>query len=318
MLSILMVKDKTLVVGIGNNLRQDDGIGPAVIEYLQQQPEKLDADFLNGGIDPLNLIEPLSQYKHAILIDAAHMQKPAGSVVCFDLNDAKLHIKANVLSTHGIGLIELIELLGALDITLKLTIIAIEPADISLGEGLTETVKAKLPEIVKLVKQQIDSTKGEMEMGKIFYISEIIAFAIEKEKESYSLYKQLAEQVTDKGIQVLFGELMMQEKHHEEIYEDMLKTVEKQQSTGVSEDHEYVAYMRELIATSRTTPSLSDLDLNDIHAVLNFAIAREKDSILFYLGLKNFVESNMQEYIDTIIKEETKHVTILTKIKKMM
>lgn len=154
-LSILMDKHKVLVVGVGNRYRRDDGVGPAVIEYMQNQLEQFNADFLDGGIDPLNLIEPLSEYEQAILIDAAHMQKTPGTVACFSVADTDLHVKANVVSTHGFGLIELVNLVEQLNISPRLNIIAIQPEDISFGEGLTDTVKKQLPKIIDLVKKKL-------------------------------------------------------------------------------------------------------------------------------------------------------------------
>lgn len=153
-------------------------------------------------------------------------------------------------------------------------------------------------------------------MSKIFYVSEVVKFAIEKEKESYFLYKQLSEKVTDKNLKDIFRKLMEQEKYHEAFYEKMLNSIREEQSTGVSEDDEYVAYMKELIEESRSTLPVSALDLTDLKAVLDYAIAREKDSVLFYTGLKNLVKNSMHEHIDLIIREEVKHMAILTGLKK--
>lgn len=153
-------------------------------------------------------------------------------------------------------------------------------------------------------------------MPKLFYLSEIIKFAIVKEKESYHLYKKLADFTEKQSIKEVFCQLMREEKQHEEFYKNMLKAVPKEQTAGVKEDEEYYAYVQELISASRSVQPLSIESNTGLSKILNYAIAREKDSILFYTGLKNYVSSTNQDQINKIIKEETKHAAKLLALKK--
>jgi len=147
-------------------------------------------------------------------------------------------------------------------------------------------------------------------MTTLFHLSEILKFAIEKEQESQALYVHLAQATTNEKLKKTFTELAQAEKQHEKLYEQMMHTTEKWSST--QDTAEFDDYMRELIASSRTsvaTPSLADM-----HAALNYALAREKDSILFYAGLANYVPPKDRENIHAIIREEVKHATILNKL----
>lgn len=148
-------------------------------------------------------------------------------------------------------------------------------------------------------------------MSKVLYLSEIVKFAIEKEQESYALYKNLHDMSSAPKLKALFKTLMEQEQHHEEFYKEMLTKVAEDQSPGVQEDDAYDAYMQELIAASRTVPTVAELDFDNHKVVIDYAIAREKDSILFYTGLKNFVQESVHTAIDKIIQEEGKHVAML-------
>ncbi|MBU0581177.1 MAG: hydrogenase maturation protease [Candidatus Margulisbacteria bacterium] len=146
---------KVLVLGVGNALRRDDGVGPEVIKFLQD--EKSDkTDFLDGGTDGLSLLDVLKEYKKAILIDAVDMKMVPGEVRIFTPEEAKLKIKTESLSTHGIGLAEVIGLMQQLEIKTELKIIGVQPENIDFGEGLSETVLSKLPEIIKIVKGEIE------------------------------------------------------------------------------------------------------------------------------------------------------------------
>jgi rubrerythrin len=152
-------------------------------------------------------------------------------------------------------------------------------------------------------------------MTKLFYLSEIVKFAIEKEQESFDLYTKMSEQVSDAAIKSIFQKLAQEETKHKIYYADMLSGIKQEQSPGVKEGEEYQAYMEALIASSRSTSIPTPTDMKDVNKVLDFAIAREKDSVLFYSGLKNLVPANAHDHIDLIIREEERHAAILLKVK---
>lgn len=152
-------------------------------------------------------------------------------------------------------------------------------------------------------------------MSKLFYLSEIINFAIEKEKESAALYEKLANIVSDQKIKELFESMLQDEKEHANFYAQLLNDAPKEQTAGVKEDSEYEAYMQALITASRSTSPVNTIDLKDINTILNYAADREKDSILFYVGLKNHVPTSSHNKIEIIIQEEAKHLTKLLLLK---
>ena len=140
---------KTLIVGVGNPFRHDDGIGSKVIELLQAN-QTINADLLDGGIDGLALIDVIANYESAIIIDAVNMSATLGTVKVFTPEEARLKIHSDTLSTHGFGIAEVIRLMHEFGMNTQLKIICIQPADISFGEGLSEVVTQKIPEILAL------------------------------------------------------------------------------------------------------------------------------------------------------------------------
>ena len=152
-------------------------------------------------------------------------------------------------------------------------------------------------------------------MAKLLYINEVVNFAIERETESYALYKELSEKVAQGEAKNLFRVLMQEEQAHKTFYTTFLSTIEAKQSPGVSEDDEYAAYMRTLIDSRRTVKEPT-IDLDNLTEVLDFAIAREKDAVLFYVGLENFVSDDDKSTVKTIIKEEGGHIVKLTNLKQ--
>ena len=150
----------------------------------------------------------------------------------------------------------------------------------------------------------------------MFYLSEIVKFAIEKEEQSQALYKKLAENAKCEKCKTFFEQLVKEEVKHEEFYSKMLETVADEQSPAVQEDDEYSAYMQEMIESARIAKTVEEIGADDMGAALDYAIAREKDSILFYTGMKNFVPAAAKEHIDVIIREEARHVAMLAHFNK--
>lgn len=150
-------------------------------------------------------------------------------------------------------------------------------------------------------------------MAKVFYLSEIVKFAVEKEIESEELYQKLHDKASKVEAKELFAFLVGEEKKHEALYRKMLESVASEQTPGVSENSEYFDYMQEMINAGRAAGTLAQYD--DLKKACEFAIAREKDSVLFYLGLKNFVQAQDKAKVDVIIAEEGHHIAMLLKLK---
>ncbi len=147
------MKSKTLVIGVGNPFRGDDGIGSAIIKSLRAENSQ-DFVLVDGGTDGLALLDQLAEYEKAIIIDAVQMLEAPGVVKSFTPAEAKIKIKSDVLSTHGFGLAEMLKLADELNIKTKITIIGIQPKNIDFGEGLSDEIKTQIPQIIKLIKQR--------------------------------------------------------------------------------------------------------------------------------------------------------------------
>ncbi len=155
-------------------------------------------------------------------------------------------------------------------------------------------------------------------MAKIFYLSEIVKFAIEKEQESFDFYKALAEKEENAEIKSVFETLKLEEQQHEAFYKGMLNTVTEEQTPRVHEDEEYAVYMQTLIDASRQQSPRTAAEFSDTKVAIDYAIGREKDSIIFYAGLKNLILEKDQTIVDTIIREEAKHAAKLIKLKEQL
>ena len=136
---------RVAVLGIGNDLRTDDGIGPFIIKGLNVESPNLLIE--NVGSVPEAFARPLAKFKaeRIIMIDAADMKKPPGHIELI----TKDRIGGIAISTHSMPLSFLMMYLEQ-ETGAQTILLGIQPQDIQFGEGLT-------PEISK-VAQKIIST----------------------------------------------------------------------------------------------------------------------------------------------------------------
>jgi hydrogenase maturation protease len=152
------VREKTvLVLGLGNPLRGDDGIGPRVIEALNHRrlPEGMTA--LDAGTGGLDLLQILEGWERAIIIDAADVGREPGQFARFTPDEARFVKTDDASSFHNAGLAEVLTLAEAVGQSLpELVIFGVQPAKIGWGEGLSEAVEAVLPNLVNAVLEEIN------------------------------------------------------------------------------------------------------------------------------------------------------------------
>jgi hydrogenase maturation protease len=146
----------TLILGLGNTIMSDDGVGPKVIEKLQQEVDLPDGvTLLDGGTLGLDLLPYLEEVRRLILVDAVEIGQPAGSCVRLSGDDVPMALE-NKLSAHQMGMKDLLavaRLMGYLPD--EIILIGVQPACLEMDTELTPLVAAALPRLVAMVKTEI-------------------------------------------------------------------------------------------------------------------------------------------------------------------
>jgi hydrogenase maturation protease len=147
---------KTIVVGLGNPILGDDGVGWQIARQLQERsdfPPNIDVDCLSvGGI---SLMERLIGYERAILIDSFVTNKnPIGTLLCFSLDELPNRALGHICSAHDTTLQNALTIgqeLGA-QLPKEITVIAVEAQDVyDFSEQLTPKVAAAVPTAVQAI-----------------------------------------------------------------------------------------------------------------------------------------------------------------------
>ena len=151
-------------------------------------------------------------------------------------------------------------------------------------------------------------------MGIDFNADEVFEIAEQIERNGANFYRSVAEKVTDSKIKQLLSDLAEMEDEHEQTFKNLrseLSQDEKTMTTFDPED-ESANYLRALAETRVFYEK--KIDTTSFEEILKTAITAEKDSIVFYLGMKDVVPAHLgKQKLDDIIKEEMSHITLLSK-----
>jgi hydrogenase maturation protease len=145
-------RQRVTILGVGNTLLSDEGIGIHVIRHLQRAVElRGGIELIDGGTLSFNLLPVIEAAGRLIVIDAANLGGSPGSVRCFVGDDLDRFLGGPKHTAHEIGLRELFDM-ARLDGHLPAcrALIGVQPRRVDWGETPTEPVAAALPHVAEL------------------------------------------------------------------------------------------------------------------------------------------------------------------------
>ncbi len=152
-----MSRKTTLVLGIGNTLLTDEGIGIHVVNHLAREFSDLDGvSFVDGGTLSFTLAELLATHDQLIIVDAARIGGEAGEVTCFEGEEMDRYLTGNRQSVHEVGLTDLLDIARLSDhYPVNRALVGIEPESLEWGESPSATVGRSIPEAATRVMRLI-------------------------------------------------------------------------------------------------------------------------------------------------------------------
>ena len=147
---------KTIIIGVGSILRSDDGIGPRVIETLENQGLPESVSLRSGEISGLDLLKYFPDFERVIIVDAADMKKEPGTIKVFNSAEIKKSDFTGTPSTHGMTLLETLTLAEKLGLDPEILIVGIQPHNTTLRLGLSNIIEKKIPSIVSKIKEAVE------------------------------------------------------------------------------------------------------------------------------------------------------------------
>ena len=150
--------EKFGVIGIGNPLRNDDGIGIILLKKLIERRDVLpdEIEYFDGGTGGMNLLHILARFDVVILIDAVNYGGKPGESQMFTLDEIISKKHSTRISTHESDFLKIIEVSKSLkESPDKIFIFAVQPKDTSFGQFLSE-------ELVDVVDLLVNSLQNEI------------------------------------------------------------------------------------------------------------------------------------------------------------
>lgn len=145
-----------LVLGVGNILLADEGVGVRVVEAFQQRyliPENVEV--LDGGTAGMDLLDALSSRSHIIIVDAVRTGAEPGTIVRLGGRDVPA-LFSNRISPHQLGISDVLAILRLVDQEPEhISLIGIVPFDLELGLALSEAIATKVDEMADLVAAEL-------------------------------------------------------------------------------------------------------------------------------------------------------------------
>lgn len=151
---------RILVLGVGNILQSDDGIGVHAIEQMRGELDDFDVELIDGGTAGLDLLNLIEDRDAILVVDAVDGGHPPGTIYRFtpdDIGGQSLRME----SLHQLGLLETLRMARLMGREPRNTvIIGVQPENVGWGLTLTDTVARQLPMVIRQVKKEIEAARA--------------------------------------------------------------------------------------------------------------------------------------------------------------
>lgn len=152
-----------LVLGLGNEICSDDGVGPFVARWLSENyREPCGARFVDGGTLGLSLLPLLESARDVLVVDAVRADAAPGTIVLLEGPDVASAL-APRLSPHQVGVADLLDALAWSDAPPeRIVVVGVVPATIELGLARSPAVEAALPSLLAATVRQASALGHEL------------------------------------------------------------------------------------------------------------------------------------------------------------
>lgn len=151
------MSDSKLVIGLGNVLLRDEGVGVRCVEYLRERGLGDGIKLVDGATIGFDLLEEIKGFENVVLVDAVDMGKEPGHIASFGADQVTIVPNVDKFSLHEIDLVDVIQLGKKMGYDFgNVRIVGIQPEEVSRGDGLSETIAKRLPALAEKVLRETD------------------------------------------------------------------------------------------------------------------------------------------------------------------
>ncbi|WP_108061277.1 HyaD/HybD family hydrogenase maturation endopeptidase [Poseidonibacter lekithochrous] len=169
------MKKKNIVIGVGNMLFKDEGIGIYASEYLSQNYEfEGDLEVIDGGTLGFKLMSYFQEYENVVILDTVSIEDNPGEIFRLP-SDVLLGLGNYRKTAHEVEIVEMLEICSVLDSHANVIILGIIPEDIvSVGIGLTDTMENRFEEFILHAIKEIERLGVKSKKANNILIPDIV------------------------------------------------------------------------------------------------------------------------------------------------
>ena len=156
-----MQSPKIMVMGVGNILLSDEGLGVRFLDELAKFEFPANVEILEGGTAGLELVHLIQDVDFLIIVDAFNGHAEPGALFRFQPGDLQIIPEQYEVSFHQIGIIEVLSMANLLGQAPQTLIFGIQPKCLDWGLEISPEISALFPRLTELVRKEIDSIQRE-------------------------------------------------------------------------------------------------------------------------------------------------------------
>ena len=149
----------TAIIGIGNILLKDDGVGVYVIRQLENEKLPSTIELVDGGTSTLDTLSYFLEYNKVIVVDCLKAGHKPGTIYKINPEEIKDYKQEN-LSIHDVQILDVVKMANMLAKFPKVVIFGVEPEEVCLDTEMTDNIKNKVPEIIKHIKVELNNEEN--------------------------------------------------------------------------------------------------------------------------------------------------------------
>ncbi|MFB0526445.1 MAG: hydrogenase maturation protease [bacterium] len=152
--------DKVVVLGVGNLLLKDEGVGVHVIRKLREMEIGERVELVDGGTSLLDFIPQVKDVSKLIIVDAIKLGGKPGKTYRICVGNSLLRGAKGITSLHQLGVMETLAIAQKMGRLPHTVIIGIEPKDIGYGVELSPEIEREIGKMVNLILDEISGKRN--------------------------------------------------------------------------------------------------------------------------------------------------------------
>jgi len=148
-------RSKRVVLGVGNILLSDEGVGIHAVRRLEDTDVPPEVELYDGGTEGFGLMDLIVGLDRLVVVDCVRGGEAPGTIYCFEIEDLATSVDKYQTSIHQVGILEILHLVELVGKRPRTTIVGVEPESLAIGMELSPAVSDRLASVTRLTLAKV-------------------------------------------------------------------------------------------------------------------------------------------------------------------